>query len=283
GLQFDKEETELLDFLASQIALNYQRILLYEKFNTVIQEAESLKHQLGKSDQEAAYLKKQIVLKEKLATLGKLAGGIAHEFNNPLDGVMRYTNLCLEKTKNDEVVQGYLLEIKQGLDRMANIVRNLLACSRNEKLSTKKINVYNAVDRILSARQTDFDHKGIAVEKNLEEGIPEILDFGLELVIGNLVRNAIDAIDQGGKISVHAKYFDGFLILKISDTGCGIPSEKADSIFEPFYTTKDIDKGCGLGLTIVGEIIKNYNGKINVESSRENGTSFIVQIPADGV
>src|SRR6185295_16574697 len=122
----------LLDFLASQIALNYRRIELYTKFKTIIKEKEHLENRLGKSGKETEELKKRITIQEKLATIGKLAGGIAHEFNNPLDGVMRYTNLCLEHVKDDEVVHGYLLEIKHGLNRMANIVRNLLACSRNE-------------------------------------------------------------------------------------------------------------------------------------------------------
>jgi transcriptional regulator with GAF, ATPase, and Fis domain len=125
GVRFNADEMQLLDFLSSQIALNYRRIELYERFKHSIQEAQHLKDKLGQSDQETKHLKKQIYIQEKLATLGKLAGGIAHEFNNPLDGVMRYTNLSLEHV-HDDVVRGYLLEAKHGLNRMANIVKNLL-------------------------------------------------------------------------------------------------------------------------------------------------------------
>src|SRR6185295_15503686 len=116
---------------SSQIALNYRRGQLYQKFKKAVRESKSLKNKLGKSSDETKILKNKIVVQEKLATIGKLAGGIAHEFNNPLDGVLRYTNLCIEHTKDDEVVRGYLLEIKQGLNRMVNIVKSLLACSRN--------------------------------------------------------------------------------------------------------------------------------------------------------
>jgi len=131
GKRFTQNELQLLDFLSSQIALNYRRIQLYEKFKKIVKESKDLKDELGKTSKETTHLKQQVIQQEKLASIGKLAGGIAHEFNNPLDGVMRYTNLCLEHIKEDEVVRGYLLEVKHGLNRMANIVRSLLACSRN--------------------------------------------------------------------------------------------------------------------------------------------------------
>src|SRR5439155_23160009 len=127
---------------STQIALNHRRVQLYQKFKNLVKESKVLKTELGKSSAEAKNLKKQIVVQEKLASIGKLAGGIAHEFNNPLDGVIRYTNLSLEHlSMEEEVVRGYLLEIKQGLNRMANIVKSLLACSRNATPSMRTIDV----------------------------------------------------------------------------------------------------------------------------------------------
>jgi len=114
-----------------------------------------------------------------LATIGKLAGGIAHEFNNPLDGVMRYTNLCLEHIRDDDVVRGYLLEIKYGLNRMANIVRNLLACSRNEFPNRKKVDVSQALDYSISSVHTEISKKKIFVEKEIAGNIPAIEDLKL--------------------------------------------------------------------------------------------------------
>jgi len=131
GSNFTQNELQLLDFLSSQIALNYRRVQLYQKFKKVVKESKTLKNELGRSSKEASDLKSKMVKQEKLATIGKLAGGIAHEFNNPLDGVLRYTNLCLEQVKDNEVVHGYLIEVKHGLNRMVNIVKSLLACSRN--------------------------------------------------------------------------------------------------------------------------------------------------------
>ena len=279
GSRFTNEELQLLDFLSSQIALNYRRVQLYQKFKKVVRESKSLKNQLGKTSHEAKVLKNKIVMQEKLATIGKLAGGIAHEFNNPLDGVLRYTNLCLEHTKDDEVVRGYLLEIKHGLNRMVNIVKSLLACSRNTTPSLEKIDPNSVIEQSLAAVQSEAFHKNITVEKKLEAGLPSIIDFGLERAVTNLLRNAVDAVDRGGKIKVTTALQDGHIVIEVKDNGCGIPKEAMDKIFDPFYTTKDMDKGCGLGLTIVSEIIKSYEGEIKLQSVLQKGTTFTVLIP----
>jgi len=279
GEDFGKEELYLLDFLASQIALNYRRIRLYHKFKNILKESQSLKDELGKSSKEATHLKKQVLLHEKLATIGKLAGGIAHEFNNPLDGVIRYTNLCLEHVKEDEVVRGYLLEIKHGLNRMATIVSNLLACSRNVSPSMQKMDVNASLNQSIQSLKTESAHKNIKITKKLSPDLPEIIDMGLERVFNNLLRNAIDAVGADGEIDISSCQDRGYLVFEISDNGCGIMENSLEKIFEPFYTTKDIDKGCGLGLTIVSEIIKSYSGQINIESAPGKGAKFSIKIP----
>jgi signal transduction histidine kinase len=251
---------------------------LYQKFKQSIKETQNLKHKLGESDQEARHLKKQISIQEKLATLGKLAGGIAHEFNNPLDGVMRYTNLSLEHV-HDDVVRGYLLEVKHGLDRMANIVKNLLACTRDQNLTTERADFSQAVDYALTSLKAEITHKNISIQKEIQDGIPSIRDFGIEGILTNLLRNATDAIEENGIIKISAKCSDSILTVIVRDNGRGISIADPDQIFEPFYTTKDIDKGCGLGLTIVAEIVKSYDGKIHVESNPGEGTIFTINIP----
>lgn len=273
---FSKDDLLILDFLTSQIALNYRRVELYNQFKLKTQ---NLQEKLGQSDKEAMHLKRQIHIQEKLATIGKLAGGIAHEFNNPLDGVMRYTNLCLDHIKEDEVVRGYLLEIKYGLNRMANIVKNLLACSRNETQGNQTINFCHVLDHSLKEIQTILPGKDIEIIRNIQHNLPEIKNLGMERVLTNLLRNAVDAIEKQGTITIEAKMAQGSLIIHISDTGIGIPEQKIDKIFEPFFTTKDIESGCGLGLTIAGEIIKSYSGKIDIGSTVGQGTTFTISIP----
>lgn len=282
NVRFRAEELQLLDFISSQIALNYRRVQLYEKFKLIIKESKTLKDELGKTSQEATHLKRQIIAQEKLATIGKLAGGIAHEFNNPLDGVIRYTNLCLEHVKSDEVVRGYLLEIKHGLDRMVNIVRSLLACSRNLPATMNVIETNAVINQVLTGLKSEIYHKAVVIEKDFRKSA-KLVDLGLERVISNLLRNSIDAVEHGGKIKITTDLkSDGFHI-EISDNGCGIPEGSLEKIFEPFYTTKDIDKGCGLGLTIVEEIVKNYSGQIQVASKLHHGTAFTIVLPRQEV
>jgi signal transduction histidine kinase len=281
GHRFTKNELRLLDFLSSQIALNYRRVELYKQFKTVVKESRTLKTRLGKTDKETAHLKRQIVIQEKLATIGKLAGGIAHEFNNPLDGVMRYTNLSIEHVEENEVVRGYLIEIKHGLNRMANIVRNLLACCRNDMPVRERIDFTTVVDHSISTVETLLFHRNIKIERKIQNNIPYIKDLGLERILVNLLRNAIDAMKQGGKIVIKGWHEDNQLVMEVKDTGEGIAESHIEKIFEPFYTTKDIDKGCGLGLTIVSEIVKSYDGKIAVNSKVGQGTTFTITLPID--
>ncbi len=279
GTHFGKDELMLLDFLASQMALNYRRIQLYQKFKNILKESQNLKDELGKNNEVTNRLMKQVLVQDRLASIGKLAGGIAHELNNPLDGVLRYVNLSLEHLKEDDVVRGYLLEVKHGLNRMVNIVRSLLACSRSAVHTNKKIHLNAAVEEAIAGAQSTIFQKNITLTKTLGEDIPEIIDMGIERVISNLLRNAIDAVEQKGEIQITVRQDSENIILKISDNGCGIAPALLEKIFEPFFTTKDIDKGCGLGLTIVGEIVRSYNGTINVESALNQGTTFTITLP----
>jgi len=279
GSYFNEDELQLLDFLTSQIALNYRRIQLYRKFKSLVKERQSLENKLGETDEETKDLKRKIVIQEKLATIGKLAGGIAHEFNNPLDGVMRYTNLCLTHIKDDDVVRGYLLEVKQGLNRMANIVKNLLACSRSSYPVAEYTEFTQALEYSLAGKQAELKRQKITLKKKIDKNIPRIRDLGLERILTNLLRNAMDAIEDKGTITIKAKYRDHQLVISFSDTGSGIDAKMLEKVFEPFYTTKDIEKGCGLGLTIVGEIVKSYNGTIKLESKPGKGTTFDIVLP----
>ncbi len=268
GRSFEHKDLELLDFISNQIAVNYQHA--------------NLNQSLRITQEETQKLKRQVVLQERLATIGKLAGGIAHEFNNPLDGVIRYTNLALEHIDdNDAVLKEYLLEVRQGLKRMANIVKSLLACARNTQPTLAKVDVNRCIEQTLKELQAHLLRKNITVMKSLQKGIPEITDLGVDRILSNLISNAIDAMSDRGKLSIRTIVERGFIKINIEDNGKGIPKEHLDRIFEPFFTTKKIEHGCGLGLTIVGEIIKHYQGEIEVESIPENGTMFTVLLPIE--
>jgi signal transduction histidine kinase len=248
---FTQREFQLLNFLSNQIALNYQRIAMTQ----------------------------QLESQQRLVSLGKLAGGIAHEFNNPLDGVMRYNNLCMSRAQNDEILREYLLEVQMGLKRMANIVKNLLACARQSPGNIHKVDIHKTVEQALKELYPYLATKNITLVKNFAPNLPEITDWGVERVISNLVKNAIDAIDKNGTVEISTELDESFIKLRVSDTGRGISGVDLEKIFDPFFTTKDIDQGCGLGLTVVNEIVKYYNGTIKVKSRLNQGTTFTVKLP----
>ncbi len=279
--RFTSDELQVLDFISSQIALNYRRAQLYQKFKNVLKERQSLKDELGKTSEEKTQLKERVITQERLASLGKLAGGIAHELNNPLDGSLRYINLALAKLDEEDPVREYLLEAKHGLDRMVNIVRNLLACSRNALPKMKKIDVHEAIRDAIGSVRTALFQKNITIVEEFGKEIPPVIDYGIERIVENLLRNAIDATPEKSAIIVSTSFVSPYIVFQVKDKGCGIPQEDLDKIFEPFYTTKEMEKGCGLGLTIVYEIIKTYNGEIHVESLPGKGSIFTVKIPVD--
>jgi two-component system, NtrC family, sensor kinase len=265
GKPFTQREFQLLNFLCNQVALNYQRI--------------SMLNQLGKASAETVDLKKKIESQERLVSLGKLAGGIAHEFNNPLDGVMRYNNLCMGHAQNDEVLLEYLTEVQIGLKRMANIVKNLLACARHSPGSIYKVDIHKSIEGALKEVYPYLAAKNINLVKNFAKEVPEITDWGVERIISNLVKNAIDSIDKNGTIEITTLLDENYIQILVSDDGRGITDADLGKIFEPFFTTKEIDQGCGLGLTVVNEIVKIYNGKIKVKSRPGKGTTFTVKLP----
>lgn len=232
--------------------------------------------------QETETLSKQKSLLEKYASVGKLAAGVVHEINNPLDGVIRYTNILLEQTANNSAVRDYLLEVKRGLSRITNITKSLLDFSRQvnfHSLRTKKYaNLNELIDDSLNIL-TSKVNGSIDVHKKYNKHLPRILDYGLSHVFVNIIKNAFDAMPSGGRLDISTAIKDSKIEVSFEDTGSGMPSDIIKHIFDPFFTTKGADKGTGFGLAISKEIIIKYGGRIDVESTPEVGSKFTVVIP----
>lgn len=232
--------------------------------------------------QEKETLDNQKTLLEKYASMGKLAAGVVHEVNNPLDGIIRYTNILLAQLEKNSVVREYLLEIKKGLNRIANITRSLLEFSHYVNQDGIKIKKFVDLHMIIDESLDTICHRvngDIQINKRYHQSLPRLLDFGISHVVINMIKNALDAMPQGGMLDIATEMKELTLQISFRDTGTGIPSEVKERIFEPFFTTKKIDKGTGLGLAISKEIINKYEGKIDVESSLELGTTFTILIP----
>jgi len=232
--------------------------------------------------QEKETLDKQRALLEKYASVGKLAAGVVHEVNNPLDGIIRYTNMLLNQAENDTVTREYLLEVKKGLNRIANITKSLLEFSHQINSQSTQVKKYVDIHSLLEESFVVLREKlsdNICVNKKYKDNLPKILDFGLLHVFINIIKNALDAISDAGTLEISTNINDSTVEISFKDTGVGIPKEIREQIFEPFFTTKGIDKGTGLGLAISNEIINKYGGSIKVQSSSGKGSTFTVLIP----
>ena len=236
----------------------------------------------SKLAQEKEALSKQKLLLEKYASVGKLAAGVVHEINNPLDGVIRYTNILLDQIENNSIRREYLLEVKKGLNRIANITKSLLEFSHHANSRTSQSRKYIDLHQLINESLDVFCNKlsnDIKIEKRYGENLSRIMDFGLSSVVINIIKNALDAMPQGGRLEVSTGLKDSMVEIIFKDTGAGIPSEIKKRIFEPFFTTKSIGNGTGLGLAISKEIISKYEGSIKVESIPGAGSTFMILIP----
>jgi signal transduction histidine kinase len=232
--------------------------------------------------QEKEKLAKQKSTLEKYASVGKLAAGVVHEINNPLDGIIRYTNILLEQMESNSVVREYLLEVKKGLNRLTNITKSLLEFSHQVNSDTAQIKKYVDLHELIDESLVVLEDKlngSIQINKNYKEGLPKILDFGLSHVVANIIKNSLDAMPKGGSLDIATDVRDSMLEIIFKDSGLGIPGEIRGRIFEPFFTTKSIEKGTGLGLAICKEIIDKYEGSIEVQSYPGKGSIFTILVP----
>ncbi len=228
---------------------------------------------------------------QKLNAIGTLASGIAHEINNPINGIMNYSQVILDDKNDSDIVESCANEILRETDRVSGIVRNLLDFSRQQKQEYSEADVSEIVAKTLSLIKTTLRHDGINLQIDIDKDLPKIKCKASQIqqVIMNLVTNARDSLNEkfpeedDGKIIKIAAYEDNsnesFVCIEVSDTGNGIPADVQDRIFDPFFTTKDRDEGTGLGLSISHGIIKEHGGSLTFVTKRNHYTKFFINIP----
>lgn len=232
---------------------------------------------------EKEILNKQKSLLEKYASVGKLAAGVVHEISNPLDGILRYTNMLLNQAESSSISGEYLLEIKKGLNRIANITQSLLEFSHQvNSYNYSRVKKYISIPELSDESIDLFKERiknNITVNKRYGASLSKILDLGLQHIFINLIKNALDAMPDGGALNISADMKNNGVEIVFEDSGAGMSDEMMQHIFEPFFTTKTCNKGTGLGLAICNEIVKKYDGKITVRSASGKGTAFVILLP----
>jgi len=228
---------------------------------------------------------RQLVQAEKIASMGRLAAGVAHEINNPLAGVLIYADILMKEIKHNEHWRQDLEEIINQTLRCKQIVSRLLEFSRQSLEERVVFDVNEVIGHCveLLGRQALFHN--IEIIQDLDSGLPQILGNPgeLEQVFTNLMINAADAMDGRGKLTISSRsdLKAGQVILKFTDTGPGIFPAIKEKIFEPFFTTKPVGVGTGLGLSVVYGVVQRHGGTIEVESPSDGGATFIIKLPLE--
>ena len=226
-------------------------------------------------------LEKRLAFYERLAVVGKLAARIAHELNNPLDGILRFVNLALRVKDDDDPARRYLEQARKGLLRMVRIIRELLEFSRSTITAFEHTSINGMIEEAVRSMDSHASSKGVVIRKTLDEGLPNVRSGDLFQVFCNLIKNAVDAMPEGGRLSIATGVSGAHIRATFADTGVGIAPDLMDKVFEPFFTTKDATEGTGLGLAISKDIVEKYGGTIRVESVPGEGARFEVEIPVE--
>jgi signal transduction histidine kinase len=216
-----------------------------------------------------------------LASVGKLAAGVAHEINNPLGGILN----CLYNLRNGTVSparqEEYVASMEDGLRRVQKIVRQLLDFSQQHDPELALSDINSVIGRVLVLTEHLFVPSRVVLETHLDHEIPDLLidRHMMEQVLMNLILNAIQAMKAGGVLVIRTSIKDGSCVVDVEDTGCGISASVLPRIFDPFFTTKSEGEGTGLGLSVSLGIVERHGGKISVESEIGRGTTFTVSLP----
>jgi len=224
----------------------------------------------------------KLIRSEKLATVGELVAGIAHEINNPLTGILMYSSMIETDTRLDPELKSDLQTVVRETQRCAEIVKGLLDFSRESIPRKRQESVNRVMDKTLALVERQASFHNIVITKQYGENVPDVLidPNQIEQVFMNILINASQAMENGGELNI---YTGGdargqTLFVRISDTGCGIPEKSLAKIFDPFFTTKE-NRGTGLGLSVSYGIIENHGGHIEVSSQEGKGTTFTIILP----
>lgn len=336
-----KQRSIVIFFVTGTIVTSLLLLLLFNSFRNIRKKnklLEKQKNEISKKNSDLAHLnsqfeqqneelkitleqvkriQNQLIQSEKMASLGVLSAGIAHEINNPINFVYAGINSLLrdfediepvltavskinpdsdnlkEELKNlrqlkvenyfdeaYEAIPNIIKDIKLGADRTAQIVQGLKIFSRMDKDQNEAFNIHSGLDTTLLLLKNKYKNH-IEISKNYDNKIPEIYCYPgkINQAFMNILSNAIEAIEAKGKIWIKTTKFDEEITISIKDNGSGIPKDVLKKLYDPFFTTKDVGKGTGLGLSITYGIIKDHKGKIKVNSEQGKGSEFIITLP----
>lgn len=226
----------------------------------------------------------ELLHKEKLASMGQLAAGVAHEINNPLGTILLFSDVMYKEAGKSDPRRDDLKMIINEANRCKNIVADLLNFARQQQVNAQETDIHALLDQVIEGVCLGSNFEGVKIIRHYDPAVPMIMADSDQLrqVFVNLLNNAAEAMSSGGSVTLTTRPVGvQWIEIKVSDTGCGIPIENLGKLFTPFFTTKSLGKGTGLGLSIVYGIIKMHRGQINVQSTVGEGTTFTITLPVN--
>ncbi len=273
---FSENDLRLLRSIGEQAALAVRNAQLH----AALQEyAQNLEEMVEQRTHELQAAQAQLVRTEKLAALGRLAAGIAHEVNNPLQPILNCLEVAIEDVEHDHKIDAEVLRVaEREVVRIKSIVTRLLDFARPSTADKVALDLHGLIDEILVLTKKQLEHMHIDLELQLESSLPLIGNPNqIKQVLLNVVLNAMQAMPNGGRLRIATYNNEDGVVTEVSDTGVGMSEETIAQIFEPFYSTKD--DGTGLGLAVSYGIIQGHGGEIHIESEIGRGSRFVIWLP----
>lgn len=270
-------QTERLNNVDEKIAVNLTESFIRNENDEITGRSQILRDLTDLKIQE-----RQVQHSERLATVGHMAAGVAHEVGNPLTAISSLVQVCQRKT-DDPFIQDQLKKVREHIQRINKIVRDLVDFSRPSSLDTEMMNPNNIINSAVGLLKHDARCRDVEFKMELSSNLPKLYGVPdhIHQVIVNILLNAVDAMEEVKNPAITIKTWEEnkFVKISIKDIGTGIREEDQNRIFEPFFTTKEVGSGTGLGLSVSHGIINQMGGKIDIESQAGEGATFIITLP----
>jgi len=272
--------------LAADIGRAFCLVLVGFSVGIVSESAQAARRAEETSRRKLDSARQRLLEAERLASMGQISAGVAHEINNPLGTILLYSHILLKQLKDGEPKPADLQMIIGEATRCKEIVRGLLDFARQSRVSKAPTDLAVVVGEVLWATTPQAERAGVRLTSDVPDNLPTMMIDGTQVrqALVNLVQNGLDAVSDGGEVRLAARFrpAEESVEITVSDNGCGIPQENVPKLFTPFFTTKEMGKGTGLGLAIAYGVVKMHSGDIMVDSEPGKGTTFTICLPVRG-